>query len=74
MLEILKNVALSIAVVGFGLGVLIPGLYNLYSITENFSGMIKNLFGFITYTASVIVLVLYFIISFYFIWIHNGFI
>lgn len=74
MLEILKNVALSIAVVGFGLGVLLPGLYNLYSITENFSGMFKNLLGVITYIALLIVLVLYFIISIYFIWIHNGFI
>ncbi|AFC21563.1 membrane protein [Cronobacter phage vB_CsaM_GAP32] len=70
MLEVMKCIALSIAVIGFGLSVLAPLFLHFKTEVQNSSNIIKVL----VLCISVIVLVLYFTILFYFIWIYNGFI
>ncbi|SOK58376.1 hypothetical protein [Yersinia phage fHe-Yen9-04] len=76
MIEILKNVALSIAVVGFGLSVMFPFLVQAYAMTglgmlvrtttikEKISKMLLLLMSVI----ATILVIAYFIITLHYIW------
>ena len=67
MLEYLKCIALSIAVLGFWLSILVPCFLHIKTFYKHNTLKVLSVL-------SVIISVLYFTILFYFIWIHNGFI
>ncbi|AMM43681.1 membrane protein [Pectobacterium phage vB_PcaM_CBB] len=72
MLEVMKDVALSIAVIGFGLAVLLPGVINVFQIAGVNSYYERNIFinigWLLIVSITTILYAFYYVISFYFIW------
>lgn len=77
-MELLKCIALTLMVIGFGLAVLLPGVMNIFSMVDRWTistkGFIYNAFWMILAIIASLGYVMYFIFSLYYIWIHNGFI
>lgn len=73
MLEVLKNFALTLALVGFGLSVLLPimiqinGMVDRYTISSK--GFFYNLFWMIIIIICVLLYIAYYVVSLYYIWI-----
>lgn len=72
MIEIAKNVALSIAVIGFGLAVLLPAIISIFQTAGINSYYEKNLFvnvgWLLVVTVAIILYAAYYVASFYLIW------
>jgi UDP-N-acetylglucosamine:LPS N-acetylglucosamine transferase len=72
MIEIMKDVALSIAVIGFGLAVLLPAIFNVFQAAGINMFYERNIFinlgWMIAITIATIFYVSYYAVSFYYIW------
>lgn len=72
-MEFLKDIALTIMVIGFGLAVLLPGVMNIFSMVDRWTifnkGFLYNTGWIILSILSSIGFVMYFIISLFYIWI-----
>lgn len=72
MIEIAKNIALSIAVIGFGLAVLLPAMISVFQTAGINSYYEKNIFinvgWLLIVTLATILYVAYYVAAFYLIW------
>lgn len=72
-MEFLKDIALTIMVIGFGLAVLLPSVMNVFSMVDRWTlsnnGFVYNAGWMILSILSSIAFVMYFIMSLFYIWI-----